>query len=138
MDRESMMIKNLEDIHFFFRNELAKGHVKQGGRVFDTIKQFNALYDDLTRTIQYLRMKNDKDRYDFYPYHIVESPAGKINISVPYNTDFLSKIKEMDGRVWDSESKCWVLDKEQLDEVVEILKDVYKCEDKVIHIDLDA
>ena len=46
-------------------------------------------------------------------------------IYTPYNSDFVKRIKEIDGRRWDRSNGCWTVPAESIDIVREIMMDVY-------------
>lgn len=46
-------------------------------------------------------------------------------VYTPYNSDFVKRIKEIDGRRWDRSNGCWIVPAESIDIVREIMMDVY-------------
>lgn len=49
----------------------------------------------------------------------------RANVYSPYNADFVSKIRGIGGAKWDSSAKCWSVPAESVDQVREIMLDVY-------------
>lgn len=48
---------------------------------------------------------------------------GKLAIYTPYNADFVTEIKKIDGAKWNG--SCWMVNKEYLEQVQEIVKSIY-------------
>ena len=48
---------------------------------------------------------------------------GKLAIYTPYNADFVTEIKKIDGAKWNG--SCWMVDKEHLEQVQGIVKSIY-------------
>ena len=50
---------------------------------------------------------------------------GRASIYTPFNRDFVAAIRNVGGRKWDGENKCWTVPEEALPEVRKIMMDVY-------------
>ena len=50
---------------------------------------------------------------------------GRANVKTPYNVDFVSKIKNVGGSKWEPERKCWSVPAESINQVREIMMEVY-------------
>ena len=50
---------------------------------------------------------------------------GRASVFTPFNRDFVNAIRNVGGRKWDSENKCWTVPEEALPQVRQIMMDVY-------------
>ena len=50
---------------------------------------------------------------------------GRASVFTPFNHDFVNAIRNVGGRKWDSENKCWTVPEEALTQVRQIMMDVY-------------
>ena len=50
---------------------------------------------------------------------------GRASVFTPFNRDFVAAIRNVGGRKWDGESKCWTVPEESLPQVRQIMMDVY-------------
>ena len=48
---------------------------------------------------------------------------GRASIYTPFNRDFVAAIRNVGGRKWDGENKCWTVPEEALPEVRKIMTD---------------
>ena len=50
---------------------------------------------------------------------------GRASIYTPFNRDFVAGIRNVGGRKWDADNKCWTVPEESLPQVRQIMMDVY-------------
>ena len=50
---------------------------------------------------------------------------GRAKVFTPFNRDFVAAIKNVGGRKWDADNKCWTVPEESLSQVRQIMMDVY-------------
>lgn len=56
---------------------------------------------------------------------------GKIAIDSPYNKEFVARVKALGAR-WDASGRCWVTDERNLDDVRQVLRDIYGQDDRPV------
>ena len=50
---------------------------------------------------------------------------GRASVFTPFSRDFVAAIKNVGGRKWDADDKCWTVPEESLPQVRQIMMDVY-------------
>ena len=50
---------------------------------------------------------------------------GRASVFTPFSRDFVAAIRNVGGRKWDADDKCWTVPEEALPEVRKIMMDVY-------------
>ena len=50
---------------------------------------------------------------------------GRAKVFTPFNRDFVNAIRNVGGRKWDADNKCWTVPEESLPQVRQIMMDVY-------------
>ena len=50
---------------------------------------------------------------------------GRASVFTPFNRDFVTAIRNVGGRKWDADDKCWTVPEEALPQVRQIMMDVY-------------
>ena len=50
---------------------------------------------------------------------------GRASVFTPFNRDFVAAIRNVGGRRWDADDKCWTVPEESLPQVRQIMMDVY-------------
>jgi len=50
---------------------------------------------------------------------------GIARIFTPYNAEFVSKVKNIGGRKWDSDNRCWMVPETEIEAVRQYMMDVY-------------
>ena len=50
---------------------------------------------------------------------------GRASVFTPFNHDFVNAIRNVGGRMWDADDKCWTVPEEALPEVRKIMMSVY-------------
>ena len=50
---------------------------------------------------------------------------GRASVFTPFNRDFVNAIRNVGGRKWDADDKCWTVPEESLPQVRQIMMDVY-------------
>ena len=50
---------------------------------------------------------------------------GRASVFTPFNRDFVAAIRNVGGRKWDADDKCWTVPAETLPQVRQIMMDVY-------------
>ena len=50
---------------------------------------------------------------------------GRASVFPPFNRDFVNAIRNVGGRKWDADDKCWTVPEEALPEVRKIMMEVY-------------
>ena len=50
---------------------------------------------------------------------------GRASVFTPFNRDFVAAIRNVGGRKWDADDKCWTVPEEALPQVRQIMMDVY-------------
>lgn len=65
----------------------------------------------------------------FKEIRIGESNEGTIMIFSPYNVDFIAEIRKIEGRRWNSDSKCWMVPREKMEEARKAMNTAYGYDD---------
>ena len=52
-----------------------------------------------------------------------------LEVYTPYNANFVSMIKGIEGRKWNPDKKCWTVPESEIESVRDIMKDVYGYDD---------
>lgn len=55
----------------------------------------------------------------------IEVSNGKARIFTPYNADFVGMIKNIGGRKWNTDSKCWEVPESEIDVVRQYMIDIF-------------
>ena len=50
---------------------------------------------------------------------------GRASVFTPFNRDFVAAIRNVGGRKWDADDKCWTVPEESLPQVRQIMMDIY-------------
>ena len=50
---------------------------------------------------------------------------GRASVFTPFNRDFVAAIRNVGGRKWDADNKCWTVPEESLPQVRQIMMDIY-------------
>ena len=50
---------------------------------------------------------------------------GRAKVFTPFNRDFVAAIRNVGGRKWDADDKCWTVPEEALPEVRKIMMNIY-------------
>ena len=62
----------------------------------------------------------------------IEKENGRLEIYTPYNREFVDAIKMIGSARWDASKKCWTVTEDYLQDVRDILLDVYGCDDQEV------